>query len=57
MAATRNAGRQSSSQQATSPPGRRSMISRAVMSSSPRTALTGTPSGDRIESGIPKKAR
>ena len=57
IAATRNAGRQSSSQQATSRVGRWSTTSRAIMSSSPRTALTGVPSGARTESGTPKNAR
>src|SRR5688500_7050400 len=57
MASTRNAGRQSSSQHATSRLGRRVATRRAVMSSRPRTALTGVPSGARTESGTPKKAR
>jgi len=52
-ASTRKAGRQSRSRQATSLPGRRSVISRATMSVNPRTALTGVPSGAVIDSGTP----
>src|SRR5258706_8643147 len=37
--------------------GRRSVTSRAIMSISPRTALTGVPSGAFTDSGTPKKAR
>ena len=44
-ASTRNAGRQSSSQQATSRSGPCVVSSRAVMSRKPRTALIGRPSG------------
>ena len=54
---TRHAGRQSSSQQQTMRSGSRSVTSRVMKSSSPRTALTGVPSGAVIESGTPKKAR
>ena len=53
---TRHWGRQSSSQQQTRSVGWYSPTSRAIMSSSPRTALTGVPSGAVI-SGTPKKAR
>ena len=57
-AATRNAGRQSSSQHATSrvgrPPRRRAWRS---CRGSPRTALTGVPSGAFTDSGTPKNAR
>ena len=37
--------------------GERSVTSRAMKSSSPRTALTGVPSGARMVSGTPKNAR
>ena len=57
IAATRNSGRQSSSQQQTSRVGRWSVTSRAMKSSNPRTALTGVPSGAVTDSGIPKNAR
>src|SRR5580704_4156790 len=56
-AATRKAGRQSASQHATSRAGCRARTSRVIMSSSPRTALTGVPSGARTVSGTPKNAR
>src|SRR3954454_18914943 len=56
-AATRNAGRQSSSQHATSRRGRRCVTSVATMSRNPRTALTGVPSGAFTDSGTPKNAR
>src|SRR5580704_13889467 len=56
-AATRKAGRQSASQHATSRVGCRARTSRVIMSSSPRTALTGVPSGARTVSGTPKNAR
>ena len=56
-AATRKAGRQSSSQQATSRVGEWAVSSRAVMSRKPRTALIGRPSGDVMDVGTPKKAR
>ena len=52
-AATRNAGRQSASIQATSRSGCRARTSRVIMSSSPRTALTGVPSGAVRVSGTP----
>ncbi len=52
-AATRNAGRQSRSRQATSRVGRRSVTSRATMSVNPRIAFTGVPSGAVIVSGTP----
>jgi hypothetical protein len=53
IAATRNAGRQSASMAATRWVGRRSVTSRAMKSSRPRTALTGLPSGATTESGTP----
>ena len=53
---TRHCGRQSSSQQQTRSVGWYSPTSLAIMSRSPRTALTGVPSGAAI-SGTPKKAR
>ena len=53
ITATRKAGRQSASMQATSRAGCRARTSRAIMSSSPRTALTGVPSGAVIVSGTP----
>src|SRR3954462_1296288 len=56
-AATRNAGRQSSSQHATSRRGCRCVTSVATMSRNPRTALIGLPSGAFTDSGTPKKAR
>src|SRR5580704_2884059 len=54
---TRKAGRQSASQHATSRAGCRARTSRVIMSSSPRTALTGVPSGAWTVSGTPKNAR
>jgi hypothetical protein len=51
--ATRNAGRQSASRQATSRSGVRPLTSRAIVSSRPRIALTGVPSGAVTVSGIP----
>ena len=56
-AATRKAGRQSASRHATSWAGCLARTSRLIMSSSPRIALTGVPSGARTVSGTPKKAR
>ena len=53
MAATRNSGRQSASRQATSRAGRTSLTSRVIVSSRPRTAFTGVPSGAVTVSGIP----
>ena len=53
---TRHCGRQSSSQQQTRSVGWYSPTRRAFMSRSPRTALTGVPSGAEI-SGTPKNAR
>ena len=50
-------GRQSSSQQATSPVGDREATRAAHMSRNPRTALTGVPSGAVMDSGTPWKAR
>jgi hypothetical protein len=50
---TRHCGRQSSSQQAISSVGEKSVTSRPIMSSSPRIALTGIPSGDFTVSGMP----
>ncbi len=55
--ATRNRGRQSASKQATSRVGRISAIWRAKVSSRPRTAFTGVPSGERTDRGTPWKAR
>ena len=52
-AATRKAGRQSASMQAIRPAGERPRTSREIMSSSPRTALTGVPSGAVSVSGTP----
>ena len=57
IASTRNCGRQSSSQHMTSRVGRWAVTRVAIMSSSPRTALTGVPSGAFTESGTPKYAR
>ena len=57
IASTRKAGRQSASMAATSRLGLRSLTSRAMKSSRPRTALIGEPSGAVIVSGTPKKAR
>ena len=56
-AATRNAGRQSRSRQATSRSGRRLRTRNAIMSMKPRTELTGVPSGAVTDSGTPWKAR
>ena len=53
IASTRNAGRQSASMQATSRSGRCVRTSWAIMSISPRTALTGVPSGAVTDSGMP----
>src|SRR4051794_27309214 len=53
---TRQAGRQSLSQQQTSPSGSYCVTSREMKSMKPRTALTGVPSAALI-SGTPKKAR
>ncbi len=52
-AATRKAGRQSASMQAIRAAGERPRTSRAIMSSRPRTALTGVPSGAVSVSGTP----
>ena len=57
IASTRKAGRQSSSQQATSSVGRYAVTRVAIMSRNPRTALTGVPSGAVTDSGTPKYAR
>ena len=46
-------GRQSASMQAIKAAGERPRTSRAIMSSSPRTALTGDPSGAVSVSGTP----
>ena len=54
---TRHCGRQSLSQQQTRWVGWYSSTSRLMKSSSPRTALTGVPSGGQHLSGTPKKAR
>ena len=54
---TRHCGRQSLSQQQTRWVGSYSSTSRLMKSSSPRTALTGVPSGAWTESGTPKNAR
>lgn len=54
ISSTRQAGRQSASMQATRVSGRWSATSRAMKSSSPRTAFTGVPSGARTDSGTPK---
>jgi hypothetical protein len=56
-AATRNAGRQSRSRQATSRAGLVSRTTRAMRSSVPRTAFTGDPSGAVTDSGTPWNAR
>src|SRR5271154_1587072 len=56
-ASTRKAGRQPTSQQAARLVGCRARTSRLIVSSSPRTALTGVPSGARTVSGTPKNAR
>ena len=57
IASTRNCGRQSSSQHMTSRRRPVPVTSVAIMSSSPRTAFTGVPSGAFTESGTPKYAR
>lgn len=57
ISSTRQWGRQSASMQATRSSGRWSWTSRPMKSSSPRTALTGVPSGAFTESGTPKYAR
>ena len=54
---TRHCGRQSSSQQPTRWVGWYSATSRVMMSSNPRTALTGVPSAALHLSGTPKNAR
>ncbi len=57
ISATRQDGRQLSSQQATRWVGRWFSVSRAMKSSSPRIALVGVPSAAFIVSGTPKNAR
>lgn len=53
IAATRKAGRQSASMQETSSAGEWARTSMAIMSMTPRTALTGIPSGAVSDSGTP----
>ena len=57
ISCTRQAGRQSRSRQATTRVGLASAITRLMMSSEPRTALTGRPFGAVIDDGTAKNAR
>ena len=57
MRSTRNCGRQSRSRHTTSRPGRCWVITTAIESMNPRTALTGRPSGAVIDDGTPKYER
>ena len=57
IAATRKAGRQSASRQAMSRLGGLAVTRRPMVSSRPRTAFTGVPSGARTVAGTPKNAR
>ncbi|CNM33755.1 Uncharacterised protein [Mycobacterium tuberculosis] len=54
---TRNCGRQSKSRQTASRFGRCCVITTAMESMKPRTALTGRPSGAVIDDGTPKNER
>src|ERR1700751_2568938 len=57
MRSTRNCGRQSRSRHTTSRLGRCWVITTAIESMKPRTALTGRPSGAVIDDGTPKYDR